>query len=43
LKATEQPIDTGTAAVGKRFFDMPGVLAEFEMSLRRARQLDCWG
>jgi hypothetical protein len=43
LKATEQPIDTGTAAAGKRFFDMPGVLAEFEMSLRRARQLDCWG
>jgi DNA invertase Pin-like site-specific DNA recombinase len=41
LKATEQPIDTGTAA-GKRFFDMPGVFAEFEMSLRRARQLDCW-
>jgi hypothetical protein len=42
LKATEQPIDTGTAAAGKCFFDMPGVFAEFEMNLRRERQLDCW-
>jgi DNA invertase Pin-like site-specific DNA recombinase len=29
LKATEQPIDTGTAA-GKCFLDMLGVFAEFE-------------
>jgi hypothetical protein len=43
LKATEQPIDTGTAT-GKCFLDMPGVFAEFETSLRResrqARQHD---
>jgi hypothetical protein len=42
LKATEQPIDTGTAAAGKRFFDMPGVFAEFEMRMRCERQLECW-
>ena len=42
MKATEQPIDTGTAAAGKRFFDMPAVFAEFEMSLRCERQLECW-
>ena len=29
LKATEQPVDTGTAA-GKAFLDMLGVFAEFE-------------
>jgi DNA invertase Pin-like site-specific DNA recombinase len=34
LKATEQPIDTGTAA-GKCFLDMFGVFAEFETNLRR--------
>src|SRR5882672_4502720 len=34
LKATEQPVDTGTAA-GKAFFDMLGVFAEFETNLRR--------
>src|SRR5260370_14127243 len=34
LKATEQPIDTGTAA-GKCFLDMLGVFAEFEPNLRR--------
>jgi len=34
LKATEQPIDTGTAA-GKCFFDMLGVFAEFETNLRK--------
>ena len=34
LKATEQPIDTGTAA-GKAFLDMLGVFAEFETNLRR--------
>ena len=37
LKATEQPIDTSTAA-GKAFFDMLGVFAEFETNLRRERQ-----
>ncbi len=39
LRATEQPIDTGTAA-GKAFLDMLGVFAEFETSLRRERQLE---
>src|SRR6201986_4446859 len=39
LKATEQPIDTSTAA-GKCFLDMLGVFAEFETNLRRERQLD---
>jgi DNA invertase Pin-like site-specific DNA recombinase len=39
LRATEQPIDTGTAA-GKCFFDMLGVFAEFETNLRRERQLE---
>ena len=39
LKATEQPIDTGTAA-GKAFFDMLGVFAEFETNLRRERQTE---
>ena len=39
LRATEQPIDTGTAA-GKAFFDMLGVFAEFETNLRRERQLE---
>lgn len=39
LKATEQPIDTSTAA-GKAFFDMLGVFAEFETNLRRDRQLE---
>src|SRR5258707_535975 len=38
LKATEQPVDTGTAA-GKAFLDMLGVFAEFETNLRRERQL----
>jgi DNA invertase Pin-like site-specific DNA recombinase len=33
LKATEQPIDTSTAA-GKAFLDMLGVFAEFETSLQ---------
>ena len=37
LQATEQPIDTGTAA-GKAFLDMLGVFAEFETNLRRERQ-----
>jgi DNA invertase Pin-like site-specific DNA recombinase len=39
LKATEQPIDTSTAA-GKCFFDMLGVFAEFETNLGRERQLE---
>ncbi len=39
LKATEQPVDTATAA-GKAFLDMLGVFAEFETSLRRERQLE---
>ena len=38
FKATEQPIDTSTAA-GKAFLDMLGVFAEFETNLRRERQL----
>lgn len=39
LKATEQPIDTSTAA-GKAFPDMLGVFAEFETNLRRERQME---
>ncbi len=39
LKATEQPIDTSTAA-GKCFLDMLGVFAEFETNLRRERQIE---
>ncbi|ACA21232.1 hypothetical protein M446_7006 (plasmid) [Methylobacterium sp. 4-46] len=39
LQATEQPIDTATAA-GKAFLDMLGVFAEFETNLRRERQLE---
>jgi DNA invertase Pin-like site-specific DNA recombinase len=39
LKATEQPIDTSTAA-GKCFLDMLGVFAEFETNLRCERQLE---
>jgi DNA invertase Pin-like site-specific DNA recombinase len=39
LKATEQPIDTRTAA-GKCFLDMLGVFAEFETNLRRERQME---
>ena len=37
LKATEQPIDTHSAA-GKAFLDMLGVFAEFETNLRSERQ-----
>jgi len=37
LRATEQPVNTGTAA-GKAFLDMLGVFAEFETNLRRERQ-----
>ena len=39
LRATEQPIDTGTAA-GKAFLDMLGVFAEFETNLRKKRQAE---
>ena len=39
LRATEQPIDTGTAA-GKAFLDMLGVFSELETNLRRERQLE---
>ena len=39
LKATEQPIDTGTAA-GRAFLDMLGVFAEFETNLRKERQAE---
>lgn len=39
LKATEQPIDTGSAA-GKAFLAMLGVFAEFETNLRRERQME---
>jgi DNA invertase Pin-like site-specific DNA recombinase len=39
LKATEQPVDTSSAA-GKAFLDMLGVFAEFETNLRRERQLE---
>ena len=39
LKATEQPIDTSTAA-GKAFLDMLGVFAEFETNLRKERQTE---
>ena len=38
-KATEQPLDTGTAT-GKAFLDMLGVFAEFETTLRKERQLE---
>jgi DNA invertase Pin-like site-specific DNA recombinase len=39
FRATEQPIDTSTAA-GKCFLDMLGVFAEFETNLRKERQLE---
>lgn len=39
LRATEQPIDTSSAA-GKAFLDMLGVFAEFENNLRRERQIE---
>jgi len=39
LKATEQPIDTSTAA-GTAFFQMLGVFAQFETALRRERQAE---
>ena len=39
LKATEQPVDTSTAA-GKAFLDMLRVFAEFKTDLRRERQME---
>ena len=39
LKATEQPIDTSTAA-GRCFLNMLGVFAEFETEIRKERQLE---
>lgn len=39
LRATEQPIDTKSAA-GKAFLSMLGVFAEFETNLRRERQAE---
>ena len=39
LRATEQPIDTSSAA-GRAFLQMLGVFAEFETALRRERQLE---
>jgi DNA invertase Pin-like site-specific DNA recombinase len=39
LKATDQPIDTSTAA-GKAFLDMLSVFAEFETNLRKERQAE---
>jgi DNA invertase Pin-like site-specific DNA recombinase len=39
LAATEQPVDTSNA-MGKAFFDMLGVFAEFETNLRRERQAE---
>src|SRR4051812_43431255 len=39
LRATEQPIDTSTAA-GKCFLDMLGVFAEFETNLGHERQME---
>jgi DNA invertase Pin-like site-specific DNA recombinase len=39
LRATEQPIDTSSAA-GRAFLQMLGVFAEFETALRRERQME---
>ena len=39
LKATEQPIDSSTAA-GKCFLEMLSVFAEFETNLRKERQME---
>ncbi|MBO9457209.1 recombinase family protein [Paracoccus sp. R12_1] len=39
LRATEQPVDTGSAA-GRAFFQMLGVFAEFETNLRKERQAE---
>lgn len=39
LRATEQPIDTGSAA-GRAFLQMLGVFAEFETAIRKERQME---
>jgi DNA invertase Pin-like site-specific DNA recombinase len=39
LEATDQPIDTSTAA-GKAFLDMLSVFAEFETNVRKKRQAE---
>src|SRR3954467_2311227 len=39
LRATEQPIDTSSAA-GRCFLQMLGVFAEFETAIRRERQME---
>ncbi len=39
LRATEQPIDTSTAA-GRCFLQMLGVFAEFETAIRKERQME---
>lgn len=39
LRATEQPVDTSTAA-GMAFLQMLGIFAEFETALRRERQME---
>jgi DNA invertase Pin-like site-specific DNA recombinase len=39
LRATDQPIDTSTAA-GRCFLQMLGVFAEFETAIRRERQME---
>lgn len=39
LRATEQPVNTGTAA-GKAFLGMLGVFAEFETNIRKERQAE---
>lgn len=39
LRATEQPVDTTTAA-GRAFLGMLGVFAEFETTLRKERQME---
>jgi DNA invertase Pin-like site-specific DNA recombinase len=39
LRATDQPIDTATAA-GRCFLQMLGVFAEFETAIRRERQME---
>src|SRR4051794_16924973 len=39
LRATDQPIDTATAA-GRCFLQMLGVFAEFETAIRKERQME---
>jgi DNA invertase Pin-like site-specific DNA recombinase len=39
LRATEQPVDTSSAA-GRAFLQMLGVFGEFETAIRRERQLE---